>query len=299
MTLDPRRLAHDGGYANHDVSLADELAQVHRSPAEDDDMLAASSPKNEVSLEAELSAAFSANGTAESEDDLSFSKNEPSNTTITEDLIEVEDASLDNMPDIVVANTVQSDSPEFLTSTPKGKVPPSSSTSPDISLEDRGEPDGHGTPEATSSPRIIVSADTSSEYHSALASRSRNEHETSDDGSLFGEKKFAALLQTVAAPSFDGDEFEGLSSSFDSGADKSVEEDIFEKIVETPETPTTPKAYQKVPTEEGEKASVNIETAVKIENPTPHDTPLLGVHESTPDSETEKCWEEQSYLLIA
>ncbi len=227
--------------------VSDELAEVHAPPE------TTSTPKNELSLEAELSAAFASQPEPDNEDeemspevpksakvslapDLSSiqaedlndeSKDESkdsartedsvrSEQTLVEEIIKEDESTNKSIPDIVATSTVHpaNGTPDFMTSTPKSY--------PDDTTE------GSSAMLVTANSNLLdTQTVTSPSYHTAMASpRTTSVGSTSDDElSLFGQKKFAALLQTVAAPSFDGDDYD-ISSSFDSSnLEKSIEEE--------------------------------------------------------------------------
>ena len=253
--------------------LEDELPQVHNSQPDS----VPRSPTNELSLEAELSAVFdSSSRNKEVNNSLSVDllaanqTNQTEGPSLEEELAKADAKSANeesskagvvgstpilitddqgiselSMPDIVTTSTIKGGeaSPDFVTSTP-GK-----------DSEDHKAANQSDTfttaPEANSGYGPFQS---SSMYRTALTSHQTSSQGEEDDGSLLGQRNFAALLQTVAAPSFDGDEFDVLSSSFGSSLDRSIDE-VFNEFNATS---TGNGNYQKVSTDDGKSANVTV-----------------------------------------
>lgn len=180
------------------------------------------SPANELSLEAELCAAANESDEGPSveqqsglslEQELSSAANPSHDSSLTGEtrivVTNEDERKNESMPDIVTTTNVKTPpimSPDFVTSTPRR--------------------DGEQSSEMTSQTFTTTTEGNvtpTSLFQTAMTSQTSNPGEE-EETSLFGQKKFAAILQTVAAPSFDGDEYDLLSSSFGSSLDRSIDE---------------------------------------------------------------------------
>ena len=236
MQLDASRLADSSAKGNNannaSVSLHDELSQAMTygtnipSPTKE-----LASPANELSLEAELSLAMGSPPGGASDDVVVLERGSPEGGRQSD---EEEDAKRENqnaagievkvqeaspskqpIPDIVATSTVQSNGrPDFITSTPKP------------TQNGRQHSLGGDGPEED---LLSTTIDSNSSYEFNPKHRRTSSGHT-EEVSLFGQRQFAAILQTVAAPSFDGeqDEFDNMSSASDSHS-KSTE-DLFEQL---------------------------------------------------------------------
>ena len=130
---------------------------------------------------------------------------EPAGTTI---ILEDESVAESPVPDIVATSLIKAESetpPDFMTSTPK-------------------KPDADKSEVIADSSQYQSLSDNSTQYLTALTSQHSTSTDADDSGefSFLGEKKFAALLQTV--PSYEADDSEVMSSFGSTSLDKSMDE---------------------------------------------------------------------------
>ncbi len=140
------------------------------------------------------------------------------------------------VPDIVATSLVKGETetpPDFMTSTPKKPDKDGGGDGTPVQLEpgmgDKSDIAANSTVNTDASHYQSLSDNSASTqlYSTALTSQHSNtstdtSRDDSAEFSFLGEKKFAALLQTVPSFSYDGDESEMMSSSFGS-TDKSGE----------------------------------------------------------------------------
>lgn len=239
MQLDAARLAENAGgvtngiangVANSNVSgaqnlsLHDELSQAMTYGTNTPSPTKEMSPTNELSLEAELSLAMGGGDMVSQErgspeGGRQSDEEEPRSKADIEVTVEDADAEKQpdkqSVPDIVATSTVQTNGkPDFITSTPK----------PDKEKEKRNS-------ENADDDIFSSTLDSNASFDFNPRVMRTSSGPDYDDGSLFAQSKFAAMLQTVAAPSFDGDadDYDFMSSTSDSVADKSTE-DLFEVL---------------------------------------------------------------------
>ena len=267
------------------LSLEEELADANQGKL-------VTGLANEMSLEAELSAAMQS-----SQDPLSLDKelstaNQSAGLSLQDELsmaetpkgsgspkvngttsIVVTDASDKSIPDIVATSTIKTPSvtsPDFVTSTPRSSEADQTGASKSTTFVTASE--SGLTP--TNSPL----------FQTAITSHNNSMGGEDDDGSLLGQRKFAAILQTVAAPSFDGDEYDVLSSSFGSSLDRSIDE-VFNEFNNS--TASNSGTYHKIPTTEDEKTALAAgEVIVNPGKPEQMDSLLVSLNGDAPVAAT-------------
>ncbi len=291
---------------NNELSLEAELSAAfafnksgENDLSLDEDIIAASTPKSEMKdfPGQENEPLFGQTGSAKQDertesnetlDNTSDSKVEESLTPlkkskakdIDKSTIILEDESFSDspVPDIVATSLVKSSepSPDFMTSTPK---------------KPEGNEEKSGLGDSTQYQSM---SDNSSQYVTALSSQqttnaSMDQHDSSkddsEDFSFLGEKKFAALLQTVAPPSFVEDDSEMMSSSFGSTNLDKTHEEIFDR-----QTPTPGDNDEKVPSPKM-SGDANISTVtLQPGNASQQEAPLLSAQTPTEqESKEEIC----------
>ncbi len=147
-------------------------------------------------------------------------------------ILEDESIAESPVPDIVATSLVvkgESETPpDFMTSTPK--------KAEDTTTDDREDKSGMATDTSH-----YQSLSDNSHYETALTNQqSISSNDDSAEFSFLGEKKFAALLQTVPSFSYEGDDSEMMSSSFGSTSlDKSTDDMIVKSGSATPTAETS------------------------------------------------------------
>ena len=187
---------------------------------------------------------------------------EAAGTTI---ILEDESVAESPVPDIVATSLIKAESetpPDFMTSTPK-------------------KPDADKSENIAESSQYQSLSDNSTQYVTALSSQ----HSTSTDAddsaefSFLGEKKFAALLQTV--PSYEGDDSEVMSSFGSTSLDKSTDEMVSGKLGNITPTPVsvTQDADQKLLTDQNDST-----TTIQANESQLQESPLMPMDDKKEES---------------
>ena len=192
-------------------------------------------------------------------------------------ILEDESIAESPVPDIVATSLIKAESetpPDFMTSTPK---------KPDAPAADKSEI-------VTDSSQYQSLTENSTQYLSALSSQSQHSTYTDADDSgefsFLGEKKFAALLQTV--PSYEGEDSE-MSMSFGSTSlDKSTDEMVSSSeksgnITPTPVPSAQSEADQKLLVTDQNDST----TTIQANESQLQESPLMPVEEKKEESKKE------------